>query len=167
MWDKLLLPTVAPLDLAIRAVAVFAAVVALLRLSGKRQVGQLGAIEFVVILLISDAVQNAMNGGNDSLPGGLLTAALLIGLGMLVATLTHRSRLMSRLLEGTPTRLVHNGKVIRRNMDRERLSDADLKVLLRKHGVHDFHAIDDVILEADGSLSITRKGEPPFEFEEA
>lgn len=167
MWDKLFIPDVPLLNLTIRACVVFAALVALLRISGKRQVGQLGAIEFVVILLISDAVQNSMNGGDDSLPGGLLTAALLIGLGMLVATLTHRSTTMSRLLEGTPTRLVHQGRVIRRNMDRERLSDADLKVLLRKHGIHDFHTVDDVILEADGSLSVTRKGEQPFEFEEA
>lgn len=167
MWDKLFIPDVPLVNLALRALLVFAAVVVLLRVSGKRQVGQLGAIEFVVVLLISDAVQNSMNGGDNSLPGGLVTAAILIGLGMLVATLTHRSKALSRLLEGTPTRLVHGGKVIRRNMDRERLGDADLKVLLRKHGVHDFHTIDEVILEADGSLSVTKKGEPPFEFEEA
>lgn len=167
MWDKLFLPDLPLLNLALRAALVFVAVVLLLRLSGKRQMGQLSSTEFVVVLLISNAVQNAMNGGDNSLTGGLLLATILIGLGMLVGTLSHHSRTMARLLEGTPTRLVHDGKVLRRNMDRERLSNADLKVLLRKHGVHDFHTVDEVILEADGSLSITRKGEQPFEFEDA
>ena len=74
---------------------------------------------------------------------------------------------MSRLLEGRPTRLVHDGRVIRAHMNRERLSNTDLKILLRKNGVDDFRTIDEVILEADGSLSITRKGEEPFEFEDA
>ena len=78
-----------------------------------------------------------------------------------------RSTFMSRLLEGRPTRLVHDGRVIRAHMNRERLSNTDLKILLRKNGVDDFRTIDEVILEADGSLSITRKGEEPFEFEDA
>jgi uncharacterized membrane protein YcaP (DUF421 family) len=167
MWDHLLLPDIPLLNLAIRAIAVFLGIVLLLRLSGKRQMGQLTATEFVVVLLISNAVQNAMNGGDNSLTGGLFLATILIALAMLVGTLCHRFRLISRLLEGTPTRLVHNGRVLRRNMDRERLSNADLKVLLRKHGVHDFHTVDEVILESDGSLSVTRKGEQPFEFEDA
>jgi uncharacterized membrane protein YcaP (DUF421 family) len=167
MWDKLLIPDVPLLQLLLRAVVVFVAVVVMLRLSGKRQVGQLGAVEFVVVLLISDAVQNSMNGGDDSLPGGLITAALLVALGALVSLLTFRSETMSRLLEGRPTRLVHDGHVIRSAMDRERLNDADLKVLLRKHGIHDFASIDEVILEADGSLSVTRKDEEEFQFPEA
>lgn len=167
MWDHLLLPDIPLLNLAIRAIAVFLGIVLLLRLSGKRQMGQLTATEFVVVLLISNAVQNAMNGGDNSLTGGLFLATILIALAMLVGTLCHRFRLISRLLEGTPTRLVHNGRVLRRNMDRERLSNADLKVLLRKHGVHDFHTVDEVILESDGSLTVTRKGEQPFEFEDA
>ncbi len=167
MWESLLVPEVPLLQLALRAVMVFVTVVVLIRLSGKRQVGQLGAIEFVIVLLISDAVQNAMNGGDNSLPGGLLTAALLVGMGTLVSLLSFRSDTASRLLEGTPTLLVRNGHVIRSAMDRERLSDNDLKVLLRKHGMHDFPLIDEVILEADGTISVTRKGEEEFHFPEA
>jgi uncharacterized membrane protein YcaP (DUF421 family) len=167
MWQQLLLPEVPLAQLAIRTVVVFIGLMVLLRLSGKRQVGQLGAIEFVIMLLISEVVQNAMIGGDNSLTAGLLSAAILIALGALVSLLSFRSTTMSRLLEGRPTRLVHDGRVIRAHMNRERLSNTDLKVLLRKNGVDDFRTIDEVILEADGSLSITRKGEEPFEFEDA
>lgn len=167
MWQQLLLPEVPLAQLAIRTVVVFIGLMVLLRLSGKRQVGQLGAIEFVIMLLISEVVQNAMIGGDNSLTAGLLSAAILIALGALVSLLSFRSTTMSRLLEGRPTRLVHDGRVIRTHMNRERLSNTDLKVLLRKNGVDDFRTIDEVILEADGSLSITRKGEEPFEFEDA
>ena len=167
MWQQLLLPEVPLAQLAIRTVVVFIGLMVLLRLSGKRQVGQLGAIEFVIMLLISEVVQNAMIGGDNSLTAGLLSAAILIALGALVSLLSFRSTFMSRLLEGRPTRLVHDGRVIRAHMNRERLSNTDLKILLRKNGVDDFRTIDEVILEADGSLSITRKGEEPFEFEDA
>jgi uncharacterized membrane protein YcaP (DUF421 family) len=167
MWQQLLLPEVPLAQLAIRTVVVFIGLMVLLRLSGKRQVGQLGAIEFVIMLLISEVVQNAMIGGDNSLTAGLLSAAILIALGALVSLLSFRSTTMSRLLEGRPTRLVHDGRVIRAHMNRERLSNTDLKILLRKNGVDDFRTIDEVILEADGSLSITRKGEEPFEFEDA
>lgn len=167
MFDKLLIPDLSVVNLGIRAVAVFLSVVLLLRLSGKRQMGQMNATEFVVILLISNAVQNAMNGGDNSLAGGLLLAVVLVALGVMVSVLTFRSRRLSRLFEGEPIRLVHNGHVLRRAMNRERLNDTDLKTLLRKHGVHDFHTIDEVILEADGSVSISRKGEEAFRFPEA
>lgn len=167
MFDNLFLSELPILNLVIRAAVVFAAVVALLRLSGKRQMGQLSATEFVVILLISNAVQNSMNGGDNSLAGGIALACTLIAMSIAVSWLSFRSPMFSRILEGTSTQLIRNGKVIRSHMDRERLTDRDLKILLRKHGVHDFHLVEDAILEADGSLSITTRGSEGFRFEEA
>jgi uncharacterized membrane protein YcaP (DUF421 family) len=167
MWQRLLAPELGVLELAVRVGAVFVGLIVLLRLAGKRQLGQLGAIEFVIMLLVSEALQNAMVGGDESLPTGLAAAAMLLALGVLVATLTWRSAVMSRLLEGRPVRLVHDGKIIRRNMDRERLGDIDLKVMLRKNGVHRFQEIDEVILEADGALSITLRDEEEHRFPEA
>jgi len=166
MLENMFVPELPLPNLMLRAALVFLAVVALLRISGKRQIGQLSAIEFVVILLISNAVQNAMNGGDNSLTGGLVLAASLIALSMIFAWLTYRSKLLSRVLEGTPTLLIHGGKLIRRNLEREWLTESELRALLRKHGVQDFTEIDNAILEADGSLSITRKGHKEFHFEE-
>ena len=100
---------VAPGNLALRAVVVFLAVLVLLRLSGKRQLGQMGATEFVAILLISNAVQNSMNGGDNSLIGGLLLATVLVALSALISFLTYRYQSFSRIFEGTPTLLIHKG----------------------------------------------------------
>ncbi len=148
------------LNLAIRAIVVFFSVLLLLRLSGKRQVGQMGATEFVAILLISNAVQNSMNGGDNSLAGGLLLAAILIVLSICVSILTYRSRFFSRVFEGTPRLLVHNGKPIDPNLAKERLSHDELRVLMRKQGVHHFSELRNAVLEADGTLSIVRSSDP-------
>lgn len=151
------------LNLIIRVSIVYLAILLLLRISGKRQLGQMGATEFVSILLISNAVQNSMNGGDNSLVGGLVLAAALIALSTLISYLTYRSRLFSRIFEGTPTLLIHKGKLIRQNLQKERLSITELKVLLRKQGVHEYGNVDTAVLEADGTLSVTRKDEQAFD----
>src|SRR5581483_11784623 len=116
MWQNLIHLNVPALNLAVRAVIVYTSVLILLRISGKRQLGQMGASEFVTILLISNAVQNSMNGGDNSLLGGLILAAVLIVLSTVISILTYRSEIFSRLFEGTPTLLLHKGKIIRKNL---------------------------------------------------
>src|ERR1700722_10492806 len=101
MWQNLFDFNLAPLNLIIRAVVVYLAVLLLLRISGKRQMGQMGATEFVAILLISNAVQNSMNGGDNSLAGGLLLATVLIVLSATISFLTFRSPFFTALFEGT------------------------------------------------------------------
>jgi uncharacterized membrane protein YcaP (DUF421 family) len=144
------------LNLVIRAVVVYISVLILLRISGKRQIAQMGPTEFVAILLISNAVQNSMNGGDNSLIGGLLLALVLITVSWLISFLTYRSKFFESIFEGTPTLLIHKGKIIQKHMAKERLSETDLHHLLRHQGVHHFNEIDTAILEADGTLSITK-----------
>lgn len=148
------------LNLMLRGAVVFFCVLVLLRISGKRQLGQMSASEFVAILLISNAVQNSMNGGDNSLVGGLILAAVLIALSWLVSWLTYRSVFLSSVLEGTPTLLIHHSRLLRTNLVKEKLNDSDLKVLLRKQGIHDFSTVKTAILEADGTLSVTKINEP-------
>src|SRR4051812_17575365 len=148
--------TISPFDLILRAVLVYLVIVVLLRISGKRQLGQMGATEFVAILLISNAVQNSMNGGDNSLIGGLWLSLILIVLSTMISYLTYRNRFFSRLFEGTPTLLIHNGKLLAKHLRHERLSENELRGLLRKQGVHNFHDVQTAILEADGTLSLTR-----------
>lgn len=152
---------VAPGNLALRAVVVFLAVLVLLRLSGKRQLGQMGATEFVAILLISNAVQNSMNGGDNSLIGGLLLATVLVALSALISFLTYRYQSFSRIFEGTPTLLIHKGQILSQNLAKERLSEAEFKTLLRKQGAHRVDEIRSAILEADGTLSLIKFDEVP------
>ena len=159
MWQNLFDFNIEPLNLVCRAVIVYLAVLILLRISGKRQMGQMGATEFVAILLISNAVQNSMNGGDNSLSGGLLLAFVLIVLSSLISFLTYKSKFFSTLFEGTPTLLIHKGKLIEKNLEKERMSHNELWTLLRKQGVHNPHEIMDAVLEADGTLSITKVGD--------
>lgn len=143
------------LSLGIRGIVVYLGVLLLLRLSGKRQMGQMNATEFVAILLISNAVQNSMNGGDNSLTGGLFLAAVLIATSTLISYLTYKSKIASAIFEGVPVILIHKGKVIRQNVEKELLSEGELKTLLRKQGFHNYSEIQVAVLEADGTLSIT------------
>ena len=156
IWNDLLSFNVEPANLAIRAIVVYLSVLILLRMSGKRQMGQMSATEFVAILLISNAVQNAMNGGDKSLIGGVFSALVLIILSALISYLTYRSRFFSSLLEGTPTLLINRGKMIHQNLKKERMTESELLILLRKQGMHNVHEINTAVLEADGTLSVTK-----------
>jgi len=80
----------------------------------------------------------------------------LVGLSTLISYLTFRSRIFSSIFEGTPTLLVHKGQIIQKHMNQERMTEAELRVLLRKQGVHSLAEIETAILEADGTLSVTK-----------
>ncbi|MGZ3805630.1 MAG: DUF421 domain-containing protein [Pseudobdellovibrionaceae bacterium] len=156
MWQNLMDFNISPVNLIIRGFVVYLAVLILLRISGKKQLGQMGATEFVAILLISNAVQNSMNGGDNSLIGGLLLALVLVSLSSLISYLTYKSRFFSAIFEGTPTILVHKGKIIPQNLAKEQMNEGELKTLLRKQGLHSISEINAAILEADGTLSVTK-----------
>ena len=157
--DNLWNPNIPCGHLVIRAGVVFLAVLLLLRLSGKRQVGQMGIAQFVAILLISNAVQNAMNGGDNSLAGGLILAVVLILLSYTIEVLSYRSKRLENLVQGHPTLLIHQGKVLYKNLEHELLPPRELRAVLRRHGIHDVAEVDEAILESDGFISIVKKSE--------
>jgi uncharacterized membrane protein YcaP (DUF421 family) len=142
--------------LVLRGAIIYLVILILLRITGKHQVGQMGAAEFVAILLISNAVQNSMNGGDNSLTGGLILAVVIMGLSELVSYLIYKSKKAERILQGTPTLLIHKGKVIPSHLEKELLNLHELRTLLRKQGIHDLNEIHEVIMESDGSISVTR-----------
>jgi uncharacterized membrane protein YcaP (DUF421 family) len=117
--------------------------------------GQMGATEFVAILLISNAVQNSMNGGDNSLAGGIILAIVLIASSWMISFLTYKSLFFSRLFEGSPSLLIHKGKIIHKHLAQELMRESELRTLLRKQGIHDLHNIETAILEADGTLSVS------------
>ena len=146
--------------LIFRAATVFIVLLFLLRLAGKRQVASLGLPDFIALLLISNAVQNSMNGGDNSLVGGLMMAVVLVLLSNGCQYATYRSRKFERLVQGSPTLLIHHGKIIEKHMERELLSHRELHAMLRKQGVHSLDEVAEAVLESDGYVSIIRKGEP-------
>lgn len=148
-------------DLVLRALFVFLFVLFLLRISGKRQVGQMSAADLVAIMLISNAVQNSMNGGDNSLVGGLILASVLVALSWAISKLSYTNRKLRNVFEGIPTLLVHKGKVVESNLKRELITLSDLKILLRKQGIQHVQDVETAILESDGSLSVTHSSDRP------
>jgi len=153
----LLVPSVPLWNLVIRTVIVYIAVLMLLRLSGKRQVANLGTSELVALLLISNAVQNAMNGGDNSLTGGLVLAGVLMVMSFILAALTYFSRDWERFIQGRPTLLIHHGVLQRNNLRRELLNVRELRAQLRKQGIQNIDEVEEAVLESDGYISVVRK----------
>ena len=149
------------LDIVVRTSVIYLAVLIGLRLAGKRQLGQLSIFDFVLLLVIANAVQNAMVGPDTSVYGGLIAAATLFVANAIVARVTHGSTAATRLVEGTPTILIRHGDIIEPNLAREGITDADLLRVLREHGVDDLGVVRSAVLEVDGTVSVLREDEVP------
>lgn len=144
-----------------RTAAVYVAVLAGLRLGGRREVGQLTPFDLVVVLLVANAVQNAMVGANTTLVGGLVSAATLLVVNAVVARLRLRSPRLLHLVEGTPVVLVHHGEWVSQNLRREGLTEDEVLAALREHGeVADVTHVEMAVLEADGSVSVVAMSAP-------
>jgi uncharacterized membrane protein YcaP (DUF421 family) len=141
-------------ELVVRGMIVYVVLILLLRLTGKRQVGQLAPFDLVLLLVLSNAVQNSMNGGDNSLVGGLVSAATLVALNYGVGYLTFRNRTLERLIEGQPEVLIHNGKLYEHIMIRAQLTHHELNAALRRAGVSSVDQVRSAILENNGSISV-------------
>ena len=138
----------------VRTLVVYLALIVLLRVSGKRQLGQMTPFDLVVLLVISNAVQNAMVGPDTSLVGGLLAAAILVGLNWLVDRLGLRSGWLRERLIGTPTLLIHDGQLLEERLSREGIDRDEVMQALREHGVDDLEQVKLAVLEVDGTISV-------------
>ena len=146
-------------DVVVRTAVIYAFVLGGLRLSGKREVGQLTPFDLVLLLLISNAVQNAMVGPSTSLAGGLAAAATLLLMNVTVARLVVRGGRVAAALRGSPTMLIHDGKLIPEHLKREALTKDDVSQALREHGINDASDVHLAVLEVDGSISVIRRDE--------
>ena len=147
-------------ELIARAGIVYAALLLLLRLTGKRQIGQLSPFDLVLLLVLSNAVQNSMNAGDNSLVGGLISAATLVGLNFLLGFATFRSKRLESLVEGRPEVLIHNGRLFEDVMARAQLTHHELNAALRGAGCASIEEVHSAILENNGSISVLRRNEP-------
>jgi uncharacterized membrane protein YcaP (DUF421 family) len=147
------------IEILLRTVSVYLVILVGLRLAGKREIGQMTVFDLVVLLLISNAVQNAMVGPDTSLVGGILAAVALLAVNWLVARLRFRWVRLRHFVEGTPTLLVLHGEPIPEHLRREGIDDDILMTALREHGVTDMHSVEMAVLETDGSISVVPVGE--------
>ena len=153
------LDLVSAFGILIRTLAVYLVVLVGLRISGKREIGQMTVFDLVVLLLIANAVQNAMVGPDTSLIGGILAAVVLLLVNVMVARLRLRWPRLRRWVEGTPTLLVLHGEVIPQHMRQEGIDEESLLTALREHGVAEMSGVEMAVLEIDGSISVVPVGE--------
>jgi uncharacterized membrane protein YcaP (DUF421 family) len=147
------------LGIILRTIVVYLVVLVGLRLSGKREIGQMTVFDLVLLLLIANAVQNAMVGPDTSLVGGILAAVVLLFVNTLVARLRLRWPSIRRWVEGTPTLLILHGEAIPQHMLREGIDTESLLTALREHGVAEISGVEMAVLEIDGSISVVPVGE--------
>ncbi len=141
-------------ELVVRSTVVYVFLLGLLRLTGKRQVGQLAPFDLVLLLVLSNAVQNSMNAGDNSLVGGLVSAATLVGLNLIVGLATYRSKTLEAIIEGRPQVLVHNGQLFEDVLARAKMTHHELNAALRQAGCACLEDVSSVILENNGSISV-------------
>ncbi len=137
-----------------RAVVIYVLVMVLVRLSGKRAVGQFTPFDLVLVILIGNAVQNGINGGDNSLTGAAIMASTLIALNYAVAYVTSRSRRAEKIVEGEPVVLARNGRVFPQVLRRELVSQDDFDEALRMNSVDDVSDVEIALLETNGRISV-------------
>jgi uncharacterized membrane protein YcaP (DUF421 family) len=138
----------------VRSLLVFVFLVVALRLAGKRELAQLNVMDLAVLLLVSNALQNAMIGNDNSLLGGIIGASTLFAVNYWFVRLTYRSRAARRVLEGSPRLLLEDGRIDREALRKEAITDLELASIARDRG---FERLDDVgliVLETDGHLAV-------------
>jgi uncharacterized membrane protein YcaP (DUF421 family) len=142
------------LDIVIRSAAVYLFMVIALRIFGKKELSQLNTADVILILLISNSVQNAMVGNDTTLWGGLLAASILFAINFILKKLMFRYKKFSELMLEKPEILIHNGTLDFKNLSKLNITSDELKEAMREHGVEYFKEVKLAMLEIDGNISI-------------
>ncbi len=145
---------VPPLDKVLRTVAVYLGILLIVRVAGKRLLAQMNSLDLVVVLLLSNVVQNAIIGADNSLTGGLLGAVVLVAANAALDRLSHRYPQVYRLVQGRPSTVVADGRVDERALTRLGLTRTELHWALRHQGADDVHEVARATLDPGGALSV-------------
>jgi uncharacterized membrane protein YcaP (DUF421 family) len=165
MWNGIFGLGAPVAEKTLRGIAVYGALVLLLRVFGKRELAQLNPFDLVVLLSLSNTVQNALIGNDNSLTGGLLGAVTLLVVNYLVVRFLFKHRRLDELFGGKPTVLVENGKVLRKALAKELLSRSELVTVLHRQGFSGLEEVRRVVIEPGGSFAISRKNPSTEEVE--
>jgi uncharacterized membrane protein YcaP (DUF421 family) len=157
MLGDFLLPSVHVLQLVLRSVVVYVFLLIALRVAGRRELAQTTTFDLILLLVLSNAVQNSINAGDNSLGGGLVSAVTLLVLNWLMALACYRFPAFERLVQGRPICIVTSGKVHVRALRRQQITLGELRSALRKQGIMTISECKRVVLEPDGTLSAQRK----------
>jgi uncharacterized membrane protein YcaP (DUF421 family) len=140
-----------------RVAFVYAALLVLMRVSGRRTMSDVTPMDIMVMLLVSETVSPSLTAGDESLTGGMVAAATLIGLATLLSWIVYRSRTAERLLSGAPAILVRDGRLDERVMRRYLITREDVEMALHQHGMEDLAGVRRAYVEADGEITIIER----------
>src|SRR5690242_11153060 len=153
IWSDLIVPGVPLIEKIVRPLIVYAALILMLRLFGKRELAQLNPYDLVVLLTISNTVQNAIIGNDNSVLGGLIGAATLLVVNYLVVRFVYFHESLDRMIEGSPDTLIENGRIREDRLKKELITRSELEEAAHKQGFASLELIDCAILEPGGSIS--------------
>ena len=141
-------------ELVIRGLIVYLFLIGLLRLTGKRQIGEFSPLDLILLLILSNAVQNSMSAGDNSLIGGLISATTLVGINYFVNLLMFKNKKFEAILEGGPQVLISQGKIFEEVMNDAKLTRLELDSTLRLAGYFELKKVKLAILENNGRVSV-------------
>ena len=143
-------------EIVIRTGLIYLLVLVGVRLTGKREVGQMTPFDLTLLLLLSNAVQNAMTGPDTSLMGGAAAAITLLVLNYVVAEVSGANRKFRKLVQGSPALLIHDGKIVTAHMAKEHVTLDEVQRACREHGINSISDVALGVLEVDGSISLLK-----------
>jgi len=161
IWQDLVIVGVPIAEKIVRPILVYIFLIVGLRLAGKRELAQLNAFDLVVLLTISNTVQNAIIGDDNSVSGGIIGATTLLLVNSLVAHLTYRSEKLDRLVEGDAVELIVDGKILHERLKKELLTETELETAAHRQGFRSLRSVDRAVLERDGEISFFAKEPTP------
>lgn len=157
VWSDLLVPGIPVVEKIVRPLLVYAFLVVGLRLAGKRELAQLNPFDLVVLLTISNTVQNAIIGNDNSVTGGIIGAVTLLAANYLVIRFLYRHERIDRIIEGDPTPLVENGQVRKDRLDAELITLAELEAAAHRQGFDSLADVERCVLQPGGTLAFIAK----------
>jgi uncharacterized membrane protein YcaP (DUF421 family) len=153
LYQDMAVPGVPILEKVLRTLAVYGFLLFVLRLAGKRELGQINPFDLVVLLLLSNTVQNAIIGNDNSVTGGLIGAAVLLVVNFVIVRFLYRHPALDRLLEGDPAVLVRDGRIMGHRLARELITHEQLEAAARRQGIESLHDVKTCRLETGGALT--------------
>jgi len=149
------------LEIAFRTAVIYLFVALGLRLSGKREIGQMSPLDLTVLILVANAVQNAMTGPDVTVLGGIVAALTLFVMNAILIRFLWRHETLRKFVEGSPSILIKDGTMISENLRKQKVTSEEVLQALREHGVEQPAEVAIAVLEIDGSISVIKKNEMP------
>ncbi|WP_395043799.1 DUF421 domain-containing protein [Flavobacterium sp.] len=142
------------IDIILRSAAVYVFMVIALRVFGKKELSQLNTADVILILLISNSVQNAMVGSNSSLEGGLVAALVLFVINFILKKIMYKFKNVKDFIQDKPVILIHNGKLEFKTLAKLEISSDELNEVIREHGIENTQDVKLAMMEVDGNISV-------------